>query len=194
MLTVITGGSGSGKSAFAEKYVTEIAGESRKYYLATMQVFDREGQEKVDRHRQLRSGKGFHTIEQPTAIYEALEKMRAMEREEAVRTPAGEAEPDRAALLECMSNLAANEMFSGELTRTGEETADKILREVEQLSRGLQHLVIVTNNVFEDGVTYDASTMEYIRGLGSINAGLAAMADEVIEVVAGTPLPVKGGR
>ncbi|MBO5284100.1 MAG: bifunctional adenosylcobinamide kinase/adenosylcobinamide-phosphate guanylyltransferase [Lachnospiraceae bacterium] len=194
MLTVITGGSGSGKSAFAEKYVTEIAGESRKYYLATMQVFDREGQEKVDRHRQLRSGKGFHTIEQPTAIYEALEKMRAMEREEAVRTPAGEAEPDRAALLECMSNLAANEMFSGELTRTGEETADKILREVEQLSRGLQHLVIVTNNVFEDGVTYDASTMEYIRGLGSINAGLAAMADEVIEVVAGIPLPVKGGR
>lgn len=194
MLTVITGGSGSGKSAFAEKYVTEIAGEGRKYYLATMQVFDREGQEKVDRHRQLRSGKGFHTIEQPTAIYEALEKMRAMEREEAVRMPAGEAEPERAALLECMSNLAANEMFSGELPGTGEETADKILREVELLSRGLQHLVIVTNNVFEDGVTYDASTMEYIRGLGSINAGLAAMADEVIEVVAGIPLPVKGGR
>lgn len=193
MITVITGGSGSGKSAFAETYISGIAGESRKYYLATMQVFDREGQEKVDRHRRLRSGKGFLTIEQPTAIHEALEKMRAMEREEAVRTPAGEREPERTALLECMSNLAANEMFSGETFRTGEQIADRIIGEVEQLSRGLKHLVIVTNNVFEDGITYDASTMEYIRGLGSINAGLAAMADEVIEVVAGIPLSVKGG-
>lgn len=200
MITVITGGSGSGKSAFAEKYITEIAKESRKYYLATMQVFDREGQEKVDRHRQQRSGKGFFTIEQPTAIHEALEKMQAMEREEKPEMTAGAepempagAEPERAALLECMSNLTANEMFSGELPRTGEQTADKVIEEVEQLSRGLKHLVIVTNNVFEDGITYDASTMEYIRGLGSINAGLAAMADEVIEVVAGIPLPVKGG-
>lgn len=192
MITVITGGSGSGKSAFAEKYITEIAKESRKYYLATMQVFDREGQEKVDRHRQQRSGKGFFTIEQPTAIHEALEKMQAMEREEKPEMPAG-AEPERTALLECMSNLTANEMFSGELPRTGEQTADKIIGEVEQLSWGLKHLVIVTNNVFEDGITYDASTMEYIRGLGSINVGLAAMADEVIEVVAGIPLPVKGG-
>ena len=55
------------------------------------------------------------------------------------------------------------------------------------------NLVIVTNEVFSDGVRYDASTMLYIDRLGAINAALADMADEVIEVVAGIALPKKGG-
>lgn len=53
--------------------------------------------------------------------------------------------------------------------------------------------MIVTNEVFSDGVRYDASTMLYIERLGIINAALADMADEVIEVAAGIALPKKGG-
>ena len=47
MMTVIIGGSGSGKSAFAEQYIDEIARERRKYYVATMKVYDEEGQKKL---------------------------------------------------------------------------------------------------------------------------------------------------
>lgn len=71
MITLITGGSGSGKSAYAEKYICHVSNEKRykeKYYIATMQVFDDEGQRKIDRHRRLRAGKGFITIEQPRDI------------------------------------------------------------------------------------------------------------------------------
>ena len=39
MLVVVTGGSGSGKSAFAEETVLSF-GEARRIYIATMQAFD----------------------------------------------------------------------------------------------------------------------------------------------------------
>ena len=50
MITLITGGSGSGKSAYAEKYICHVSNEKgckEKYYIATMQVFDDEGQQKT---------------------------------------------------------------------------------------------------------------------------------------------------
>lgn len=208
MITLITGGSGSGKSAYAEKYICHVSNENgykEKYYIATMQVFDDEGQRKIDRHRRLRAGKGFITIEQPRDIKKAVEKLQS---ENCLKT-------GRSALLECMSNLVANEMFppvdvSGmQAAEAKKETLDdpenmndyetaqishvskKVLKEVSILSENVAELVIVTNNVFEDGVSYDESTMNYIKAMGIVNRGLAAMAEHVVEVVAGIPVTVK---
>jgi len=69
---------------------------------------------------------------------------------------------------------------------------EKIVSEIQTLSQKLDNLVIVTNNVFEDGVIYDAGTMEYLRALGRINAALAHLADRVAEVVVGIPVELKG--
>ena len=49
----------------------------------------------------------------------------------------------------------------------------KVLKEVSILSENVAELVIVTNNVFEDGVSYDESTMNYIKAMGIVNRGLA---------------------
>ena len=208
MITLITGGSGSGKSAYAEKYICHASNEKgcrEKYYIATMQVFDDEGQRKIDRHRRLRAGKGFITIEQPRDIKKAVEKLQS---ENYLKT-------GRSALLECMSNLVANEMFppvdaSGiQAAEVEKEALDapknmkdyetaqishvskKVLKEVSILSENVADLVIVTNNVFEDGVCYDESTMNYIKAMGIVNKGLAAMAERVVEVVAGIPVAIK---
>ena len=54
--------------------------------------------------------------------------------------------------------------------------------------------MIVTNQIFEDGIIYEPETMEYIRNLGQINQQLAEMADSVIEVVAGIPIFIKGEK
>ena len=54
------------------------------------------------------------------------------------------------------------------------------------------HLVVVSNNVFEDGMVYDKATMEYIHAMGVINQQLALLADQVVEVVVGIPVIVKG--
>lgn len=180
MLVVITGGSGSGKSGYAEEVMLALGGKEKKrccYYLATMMVYGEEGRWKVERHRKLREGKGFITVEQPVDIADCpLET------------------GENAALLECMSNLAANEMFREEVPIGASEVAGKIIAEIEILRKRLKHLVIVTNNVFEDGIFYEEETMNYIRALGEINRKLAERADVVTEVVAGIPVAVKGEK
>ena len=176
MMTLIIGGSGSGKSAYAEDYTISLSEDRKKYYIATMQIYDEEGKRKVERHRMLRGGKGFSTIEQPVDIGKAAEKMEA---------------EDRTALLECVSNLTANEMFSGKVPGTEEAITEKIVGGIAVLNRELTHLVIVSNNVFEDGNVYDKTTMAYIRAMGRINQKLAEMADEVVEVVVGIPIVIK---
>ena len=78
MMTFIIGGSGSGKSAYAENcLISAVEGDSscKKYYLATMKASDDESVKKIKRHRRLRKGKGFSTIEQPTDIGKAAEQM-----------------------------------------------------------------------------------------------------------------------
>ena len=49
----------------------------------------------------------------------------------------------------------------------------------------------MSNEVGCDGIVYDDSTMEYIRIMGTVHAGLAMMAEEVYEVVYGIPLRTK---
>ena len=196
MMILVVGGSGSGKSSYAEKVTVSLAQESvkeitksentslsdfklnipKKYYLATMQVFDDEGRKKVDRHRNLRNGKGFFTIEQPTRISGALEKME---------------DGDRTVLLECISNLTANEMFSEKKAMTEIQVTENVIRDIKMLKEQTNHLVVVSNNVFEDGITYDETTTKYIRAMGKINQKLAALADRVVEVVEGIPVIIK---
>lgn len=183
MLVVISGGSGSGKSAYAEDYLSGLAKKGTKYYIATMKVHDGEGRKKVRKHREMRREKGFVTIEQSHNIEKAVIKMGCGD------DPIGNMESS--ALLECISNLTANEMFVGERINSSTMVSAKIIKGVKELYQDLKHLVIVTNNVFEDGMQYDESTMEYIHAMGSINQALAGMADEVIEVVVGIPLVVK---
>lgn len=194
MITLVTGGSGSGKSAYAESLLSSC--EGIRYYIATMQIYDAEGEKKVERHRKLRAGKGFLTIESPINVGKiqfacAGKAEQAQYRQEAERKVQGSSEK-KSALLECMSNLTANEMFTKDGMKSEEEVVEKIVSEIQTLSQKLDNLVIVTNNVFEDGVIYDAETMEYLKALGRINVALARLADRVAEVVVGIPVELKG--
>ena len=186
MIHLVIGGSGSGKSEFAENL---LEGSQRKYYIATMQVYDEEGRKKVARHQRLRAGKGFQTIEQTRDMHKAAEIV-VRDRKEA----------ENAALLECMSNLIANEMFGGETEDSASRMreaeredflVEKVMGGIRILAEKLDKLVIVSNNVFEDGISYDAQTMAYIRVLGRVNQELARMTDQVTEVVVGIPIKVK---
>lgn len=195
MMILITGGSGSGKSAYAEEYITAISKDCTKYYIATMLDTGGEGSEKIKRHQEQRKGKGFCTIEQPVSVDETLSYMEPQsEKGKALSCMEKQPEKENTALLECISNLTANEMFSGENPKSRAEVTEKIVQDVGHLREGVKHLVIVTNNIFEDGNSYEEPTMEYIRAMGNINERLAAMADKVIEVVVGIPVVVKEGK
>ena len=82
-------------------------------------------------------------------------------------------------------------MFSDKGNRPQMKVVESIVTSVKQLKEQMTHLVVVTNNVFEDGIFYDEATLEYIRAMGKINQLLAILADQVIEVVAGIPVIIK---
>ena len=203
MIALVIGGSGSGKSAYAEQMAVKAAGNGSLYYVATMQVYDEEGKKKVERHQKMRAGKGFLTIAQPRRLEQAAKKV-AAESVPAEIASAGKVTTEKATtgvektvLLECMSNLVANEMFSEEnLSAVMDETKIKqlsheIISGVTALQDSCDILIIVTNQIFEDGIRYDASTMAYIRLLGDVNRQIAEQAEQVIEVVAGIPIFIK---
>ena len=173
MLSIYIGGSGSGKSLLAEKRVLELAC-GKKYYLATMEVYGEEGRKKVQRHQEMRKEKGFETIEKPRDLVDVIE------------------DKTGTVLLECMSNLVANEMFRGEEMIPEDMVVKKVCREVLALNEKVENLVIVTNNIFEDGVGYEEETRNYIRALGKINERLVFNAQEVYEVVVGIEVKLKG--
>lgn len=171
MLHIVTGGSGSGKSAYAESCILDFRGKNR-IYIATMFPFDEESHARIRRHREMRKEKSFSTIE----CYTGLENV--------------EVEADADVLLECMSNLTANEMYQE--SGAGIHTVDAIWRGIEHLVSQCRNLIIVTNEVFSDGITYDPDTMQYLAWLGEINRRLGERADKVTEVVYGIPIVHKG--
>lgn len=95
-------------------------------------------------------------------------------------------------LLECMSNLVANEMF--EEAGAGEKTVEAVLEGVKKLKAQTRHLVIVTNEIFSEAASYEGDTVRYQEYLGKINQKIGEMAEEVVEVVYGIPIWHKGGK
>lgn len=202
MLHIVYGGSASGKSSYAESFAMSLQGEGRLLYIATMYLYkwntteiDPETMQRIERHRAMRADKGFDTVE----CYRHVEHIVAKRQD--------------VLLLECMSNLLANEMYlepdsddgglaetMSEVEKTGvgmSETlspvSKKIVQALVNLSTRVQDVVIVTNDVFSDGgsLTYDESTREYVKNLAEINCALAREAATVTEVVCGIPVIVK---
>jgi adenosylcobinamide kinase/adenosylcobinamide-phosphate guanylyltransferase len=62
------------------------------------------------------------------------------------------------------------------------------------LQKQAAHLVLVTNEVFSDGIVYDPDTIQYQKQLAKINQVLAAEADEVTEVIYGIPWKLKAKK
>ncbi len=169
MFVLITGGSGSGKSEYAENRAVHLAnGGKELFYIATMYPFDRESHKRIERHRAQREGKHFVTLERYTGLKNLTLSSKGV------------------VLLECMSNLTANEMYQPE--GAGQRAVEEIWQGIKSLREQCTHLVVVTNEIFSDGMEYDEETRRYQRYLGQINRRMAREADEVVEVVYGIPL------
>ena len=100
MLHIVYGGSASGKSSYAESIAISLQGDGRLLYIATMYPYkwntteiDPETMQRIEHHRAMRADKGFDTVE----CYRHVEHIVAKRQD--------------VLLLECMSNLLANEMY-----------------------------------------------------------------------------------
>ena len=171
MLTVVTGGSGSGKSAYAEDLLLSY-GPGERIYIATMFPFDEESHKRIARHRDMRRDKGFKTVE----CYTGLDKL--------------DIPSDAHVLLECMSNLVANEMFQE--GGAGGQVVGAVIDGIRALQRSVAQICVVTNEIFSGSQSYDGETRLYQENLGAINCRIVEMADVAVEVVYGIPLYITG--
>lgn len=172
MLILVIGGSGSGKSEYAEQRVLEL-GDMARFYVATMEPFGEEGKKRIRRHQNLRAGKGFVTVECPVH----LERLRLPE--------------SGAVLVEDLSNLLSNEIWSDGGSGWREDLAEHICRGMMQLVSAHRAVVVVSNDIHRDGAAPTAEMERFSALLGECNAYLAACADEVVEVVCGIALRIR---
>ncbi len=172
MKIVITGGSASGKSAYAEQIICKYA--TKKLYLATMQPFGKAAQKRIERHLSLRKGKGFDTQE----CFINLEHFTPQNQYDGI-------------LLECMSNLLANEIFSPNGIGA-DKAVEYIINGIVRLEKQCKILVIVTSEIFSDDEEYSEQTIKYCKLLGNINQILFKISDAAAESVCGILIPYKG--
>lgn len=176
MITLMFGGASSGKSRFAEDVVCAQAQAlgAPLVYLATMQPYGEVGRERVERHRAMREGKGFATVE----CYGSLSQVSV--------------DPSSVLLLECLGNLVANLQFGLDGSRIDDAVVfQEALDGFNDLASRCAGIVVVSNDVGSDCMDYDPLTRSYIEILGRLTNAVAQRCDAVYEVVAGIPTALK---
>jgi adenosylcobinamide kinase/adenosylcobinamide-phosphate guanylyltransferase len=165
-LTLVLGGARSGKSRYAETLITALP--PPWVYVATGQGLDAEMAARIDAH-QARRGAGWSTVETP--------------RELAATLAANTGVP---ILVDCLTLWLSNLMMADA----------QIDAEIDRLAQALHNatapVALVANEV-GSGIVPDNALARRFRDLqGWLNQRIAAQADQVVLIVAGLPLFVKG--
>ena len=196
MIVLVLGTPDSGKSKIAEDIVMRLAAglditgspaeeggrnESGrlaapagmdKLYIATMIPFGEEGDRRIEKHRNMRAGKGFLTVEKYTEVDSLIGEITDLDR--------------KCCLLECMSNLVGNEMHDPRNLSLSDEELEKLITEqVLALGKSCGHLVVVANRFLTEDADYDDETRRYVRIADRVNEILKAGADKTCELAEG---------
>lgn len=166
MLTLVLGGARSGKSRYGESL---IAREPPPWtYVATAEALDDEMAQRIAEHRARRHG-GWQTVEAPRDLPAALAAL-----------------PHGAVLVDCLTLWLSN------LLLAGSDIEAEVAQLDEVLARMQGRVVLVVNEV-GFGIVPESALGRRFRDLqGTLNQRIAARADQVVLVVAGLPLFVKG--
>lgn len=176
-LILVTGGSRSGKSAFAQKLAENLPGP--RAFVATCPVIDFEMGERIRRHQEARSERDWqHTIE------ESLDLAAAFCR----------AKDDAVVLVDCLTLWANNLLFEAEQKGKLLTEADASHRCLPVMESARAHggtIIFVTNEVGMGLVPETPLGRRFRDVAGRINQMIAAACDEVFLVVCGQPLQIK---
>ena len=177
-MILVIGEAAAESQLMREKVALECQKRKRHSTWQPCMCSTREGK-KVERHKRMRAGKGFVTIEQPTDI------MRVPSRTSGGRWRRG-----------CSWSACRIWLPMKCLTRKNRRA---VSRSRKRLSRRLacwrrrrKNLSLSPTMCLRMASSGDTSTMEYLRALGSINVRLAERSDVVVEVIAGIPVARKG--
>ncbi|KUO59419.1 MAG: hypothetical protein APF84_07610 [Gracilibacter sp. BRH_c7a] len=192
MLVFISGGVRSGKSSLGEKLAVSLAGENRKIYLATARHYDDEITKRIQVHQQNRTGKNFLTIDKSWDIGSVVTAL----------------DVNDTVIVDCLGTLLANEMFerpertsskssfepNNSKQLTLEISTEKILADLYRIYDRVSNLIVVSNEVFSDGIQYPNPTETYIHTLAQLHIKLVEASDTAIECMYSGYLCHKGNN
>jgi adenosylcobinamide kinase/adenosylcobinamide-phosphate guanylyltransferase len=176
-LTLVLGGARSGKSFYAQQMVDRPP--ESVLYVATATAGDEEMAQRIAAHQANRPVH-WRTLEAPLKVGEAVQA----------------AEPTRWVLLDCLTLLANNVLFSLPEPVKESDYQAAMDNELDELLKAFQNSpaewVLVSNEVGLGLVPEYPLGRLYRDVLGRSNQRLAQAADTVIFMVAGLPMQVKG--
>ena len=177
-LILILGGARSGKSDYAQRLVEQCG--SRVLYVATAMAGDDEMKTRIAAHRSARPAH-WRTLEVPLKVASALEA--AISDAEVV-------------LLDCLTLLVSNIAIRAGDEASASNAEQEVRAELVSLwaicSSHDATLIVVSNEVGMGIVPAYPLGRLYRDALGRANQWLAARADEVILLIAGLPVELKG--
>jgi adenosylcobinamide kinase/adenosylcobinamide-phosphate guanylyltransferase len=173
-ITLITGGTRSGKSRLAQT----VAGtrKGKKIFVATACAFDEEMKDRIQRHREER-GERFITIEEPYDPGIAIKNL---------------SEVPSVIIIDCLT------VWMGNMLHVFDNKQVEIDEKVKNLFSVLDFppcdLVIVTNETGMGIVPDNTLARKFRDFAGEINRMVSGKADNVYLCVCGIPITVKGKR
>jgi adenosyl cobinamide kinase/adenosyl cobinamide phosphate guanylyltransferase len=165
-LTLVLGGARSGKSRYAETLITALP--PPWIYAATAQGLDAEMAARIDAHRS-RRGAGWTTVETPRDLAATLV-----------------AHDKAPVLVDCLTLWLSNLMMADAIIDAEFDRLD------QALAKATAPVVLVANEVGSGVVPDNALARRFRDSQGLLNQRIAAQADQVVLIVAGLPLFLKG--
>ncbi|SFB06261.1 bifunctional adenosylcobinamide kinase/adenosylcobinamide-phosphate guanylyltransferase [Clostridium frigidicarnis] len=180
-ITLVTGGSRSGKSSFSEKLLKHT---DDVLYIATAIVTDKEMEDRIERHRKGRNHK-WETLESYEDLHEKISNY-----------------TEKYILLDCVTVMTTNIMFSKytDYENLSQEKIDEVCEYIKLQFRKLidkvkdedKEIIMVTNEVGW-GLVPEYKLSRIFRDIaGFVNQHIAELSDEVYLVSCGLPLKLKG--
>ena len=177
-LILITGGARSGKSSYALSIAEKIS--EKKLFVATCPQLDHEMSERVRRHKEERSGRGWQTIEEEVDL---------------ARIFSAEVKNVDVMVIDCITLWVNNILYT-----LGEENVDD--HKISELCRSWLSkiteyhgtVLCVTNEVGMGIVPENRMVRKYRDLVGTCNQLLGVAADEVVVVSCGVPLYIKTSK
>ena len=171
-ITLILGGARSGKSTHA----VSLAKKHKKVaFIATCQPLDKEMQERILLHKEARP-KNWETFEEPRDMGGLLGKI---------------GNEFDCIIIDCLTLLISNLILGG---HKEEDILEKIKAIAANLRKKKAKIIIVSNEVGLGIVPANRLGRDFRDIAGKVNQMVAKIADEVLFVVSGVPLKIKGGE
>lgn len=176
-IILVTGGSRSGKSAFALRYADSVSGS--RTFIATCPVTDDEMRARIQSHQNERAEHNWTTIEEETDLCGALHS----------------AGKNGVVIVDCLTLWINNLMYAAH-SPGNEMTETDVVSEAEAMLRACRAtggiVILVTNEVGLGIVPENESARRFRDLAGRCNQTVAAGADAVVFVVCGIPTTIKG--